>query len=112
MVSSDTSACAGSFKVGAHHYRALDEQLVAIEFANLADFVTWTEGRTAIGEVITDLGDAAFAGPNGAAAYTWLAFRDGTRAIRISAGPGAKGVGIDDLRAIADLIVTRLRQEG
>lgn len=108
VVSSDTSACVGSFKQVVEHDPGVDEVLVLLDFTDLAGFVEWTSGRTAVGETVPDLGDAGFLGPKGADEYNMLCFRKESRAVRVAAGSGGASVSTEDLRKIADLIASRL----
>lgn len=107
MDSSDTSACVGSYKVVVEHDPGVDEVLLMVDFTDLKTFEGWAGGRTAVGELVPGLGDAAFAGPVGTDPYQSLCFRKGTRAFRVACGTSGKSITEDDLRAVADLVASR-----
>lgn len=109
MSSSDTSACVGSFKIVVDRYGTNNETLLMLDFADLATFAEWANGRTAVGEVIPDLGDAAFLGPEGADAYSMVTFRSGNRAVRVAAGTSGKDISTDQLKRVAELISSRMQ---
>jgi len=87
---------------------ANNETLLLLDFADLATFAEWAGGRTALGEVATGLGDAAFFGPEKADPYTMLCFRSGDRAVRVACGTSGKDIGPDELRSIAEMLAARM----
>jgi len=107
--SSDTSACVGSFKVIVDKVGTNNETLVLLDFADLATFAEWANSRTALGETVTGLGDAAFLGPKKADPYTMLCLRSGDRALRVAWGTSGQDIGPEKLRAIAEMIVARMQ---
>ncbi len=109
MSSSDTSACVGSFKVVVDKVGANNETLLLLDFADLGTFVEWAGSRTALGETVANLGDAAFLGPEKADPYSMLCVRYGDRALRVACGTSGQDIGPDKLRSIAEMIMTRMR---
>lgn len=79
-------------------------------FGTLAEWKDWAEGGTAVDAPLDGLGDAAFTGPQGK--DTLLAFRKGSRAVRIVStklnDDGTRMVSAAQLREIADLLESRL----
>jgi len=92
----------------ASHYDAL----ILLNFGGLAEWSEWAGGRTAIKEIVPDLGDAAFAGPKAGDEPTMLAFRKGARGVRLATTKvgedGERVVTMAQLREMADLIESRL----
>jgi hypothetical protein len=72
----------------------------------------WASGNTAVAKVVPNLGEAAYAGPNGGTGdATVVAFRRGPRAIRIisSLSPtDSRHVSEDKLVELARLMDTRI----
>lgn len=99
----------GSFKVIVDRVGTNNETLLLLDFADLATFAEWANSRTAVGQTVTDLGDAAFLGPEKADPYTMLCLRTGDRAVRIACGTSGKDIGPDTLRSIGEMIVARLK---
>ena len=83
-----------------------------MDFGNAADFAEWASGSTAVERIVSDLGDAAFIGPAAKGDPSMLAFRKGSRSLRLSAvkvgADGKREVTMEQMRAIADLISSRL----
>ena len=104
----------GEFKV-VEQARTYKTQ-VLVTFGNLAEFVHWANGRTAVREIVSGLGDAAFLGPKGAGEPNMLVFRKGSRAVRLGTNmldeDGERAVSNAQLREIADLIASRMEQSG
>jgi hypothetical protein len=92
----------------APHYNAL----ILLNFGDMAEWSKWASGRTAVETVVDDLGDAAFLGPKTKADPTMLAFRKGSRGVRLTTtklnDDGTWAVSMDQLRQIADLIESRM----
>ena len=87
-------------------------QFLTVEFIGLADFAGTATGRWAVKEFVTDLGDAAYLGPDVKTGPYILAFRMGNRGVRISSDltdeAGNRVVPNEKLREVADLIESRL----
>ena len=92
----------------APHYEAL----VLVQFADLSKFKEWAGGSTAVRATVSGLGDAAFVGPKAGDEPTVLAFRKGTRGVRLTTtsigDDGTRVVTMEQLAMMADLISARL----
>jgi hypothetical protein len=98
----------GSYKVVTHNADGIHVTLMMIDFANLATYKDWASGRQSLQEAVSDLGDEAFLGPKGSPEPTILCFRNGSRAVRIAAAPAGEGIGEEQLRQLATLILSRM----
>jgi len=80
--------------------------------ADLATFVGWADNDNAVKEVVADLGDSAYAGPQGADDPQVIVFRSGNRSVRLVSteknDAGERLVTSDQLRELAELIASRM----
>lgn len=86
--------------------------LVNMTVTDLATFTTWIQGPGAVKEPVSGLGDAAYCGPKTKEVPTLLAFRSGSRAVRLVStrvdDDGARVVSNEQVRELADLIASRM----
>jgi hypothetical protein len=78
-------------------------------FSNAARLSVWIKDDSAVGGLISGIGDAAYWGPAADATPTILGFRQGGRSVRLLVGPGgSKTMDLRKLEAMARRISARM----
>lgn len=109
---SDLATITGTFGVVDEGEGSGSAPYVIIRVSDLATFAEMARGRTAVREVITGLGDAAYTGPKAGDEPTSIAFRKGDRGVLISTNKvddkRVRVVSAEQLREIANSIAARM----
>ena len=90
-----------------------DSAVLLITFTDLATFVGWVDDPSEVKEIVSGLGDAGYIGPVDEGSMAWLAFRQGSRAVRLvnyeASEDDTDTISAEQLRGLADLIASRIK---